>query len=157
MDSDILIVPLHIISDSIAILRTAGHARKECVVLWLTKSAGDQRWVTEVFVPDQEAEEDFFWIAPASMSRILAHLRKSDLYVGAQVHSHPKEAFHSAADDRWALVRHVSALSIVVPYFAQDTTPENFVGQTALFSLSVHNRWVPILPVHVHRHYRIEL
>lgn len=156
MDSGVLVVPQRVISESLAFLRSAGDEKKERVVLWLAKPENGRNRVKEVFVPDQEAEEDFFWIPHAGMRRILAHLRNTGFYVGAQVHSHPKEAFHSPADDRWALVRHVDALSIVVPYFARHVTVERFVKQTALFSLSATNRWIPIPATQMHSHYRIE-
>lgn len=155
MASNILTVPTHIVSESITCLRDAGVVRKERVVLWLAKNCDDQIQVTEVFVPDQVADEDFFRIPPTSMSKILSRLRDSGLCVGAQVHSHPYEAFHSAADDQWAIVRHVGALSIVVPYFAKHTFPGNFVQQTALFSLSAHNCWEQVPSTRAHLHYRI--
>ena len=54
----------------------------------------------------------------------------------AQVHSHPGEAFHSPADDRWAIPRQVGALSIVLPFFAAGISEETFFEQAAVFTLS---------------------
>ena len=70
--------------------------------------------------------------------------------IAAQVHTHPFEAFHSEADDRWAIVRHVGAVSLVVPYFATTTTPDNFLDQIALFSLDANNQWIEV-PNHLTR------
>lgn len=43
-------------------------------------------------------------------------LAEDELYV-ARIHSHPYDAFHSAADDANPVLTHEGALSIVVPYF----------------------------------------
>ena len=39
--------------------------------------------------------------------------------VRAQVHTHPGEAFHSASDDMYPIVRTTGFLSLVIPRFAQ--------------------------------------
>ena len=64
--------------------------------------------------------------------------------VAAQVHTHPAQAFHSEADDQWAIVRHVGALSLVVPYFAKDTRVASFFDDVALFRLSSENAWCEV-------------
>jgi proteasome lid subunit RPN8/RPN11 len=124
-------------------LRTAGEDGKECVVLWLTPrtSAGSHE-VTEVFRPLQQARADQFRIPPEAMSALMQHLRERKLKLVAQIHSHPFEAFHSLADDHWAIVRHVGALSIVVPDFAANTAPENFTDQAKFYQLSAADRWL---------------
>ena len=63
------------------------------------------------------------------------------MLIAAQVHSHPEEAFHSQADDNWAILRHLGALSIVVPYFANQTSVGNFLRQVAIFRLNDANQW----------------
>ena len=72
----------------------------------------------------------------------MRHLRSGRLKIVAQVHSHPGEAFHSEVDDEWAIVRHVGALSLVVPGFARWTTPTNFVAQAVAYELSASNQWL---------------
>ncbi|MHC2297262.1 hypothetical protein ACVJBD_001468 [Rhizobium mongolense] len=72
---------------------------------------------------------------------LLAHLREKRLRVLAQIHSHPGRAFHSEADDEWAIVRHAGALSLVLPRFAQEATVDNFLGLAATYVLSTQNRW----------------
>ena len=63
------------------------------------------------------------------------------LMVAAQVHTHPQEAFHSPADDHWAVLRHVGALSLVLPCFARDTTADTFVEQAKVYSLTQADEW----------------
>ena len=131
-------------------LRDAGHRRCECVMLWLGRRNGDNIDVVDAYRPEQVAHSDMFQIPRASMNTLYAELRQRRLMVAAQVHSHPLEAFHSRADDRWAIVRHEGALSLVVPHFARNTIVANFLDQTKIFQFSAEARWteVPRLEVH---------
>jgi hypothetical protein len=38
--------------------------------------------------------------------------------IRAQVHTHPREAFHSSTDDAWPIVHLEGFLSLVIPEFA---------------------------------------
>jgi proteasome lid subunit RPN8/RPN11 len=141
MNSSALSVPTRIVESTVTSLRKAGDRQSEGVVLWLACGTPNGRLVTEAYVPEQEASHDFFRIPPESMAALLAHLGQTGSLIAAQVHSHPEEAFHSEADDRWAIVRHVGALSIVVPYFAKQISVGNFLGQVAMFRLNDANQW----------------
>jgi hypothetical protein len=92
-------------------------------------------------MPEQEAAHDYFRIPPKAMSALLRHLGETKTLIAAQIHSHPEEAFHSCADDTWAIVRHEGALSLVVPYFAKHTSAQNFHDEVAAFRLSASNIW----------------
>ena len=110
-------------------------------MLWLAKRPlADVTVIAEIFVPDHTARVDVFHIPPSGMSGMMSHLRAGKLALAAQVHSHPAEAFHSKADDAWAIVRHESALSIVVPYFASGVTASNFLDRSATFRLSANDQ-----------------
>jgi len=141
-----IIDPLEISSDgvrrTIHLFRAAG--RRECVLLWLgRREAGVQR-VVEVYRPIQKASIDYFEIPRNGMAELMARLRTQGLYVASQVHTHPGEAFHSWADDRWAIVRHCGALSIVLPEFAKTTTHENFPLEAAVYQLNPSNEWIRV-------------
>ncbi len=82
-----------------------------------------------------------FRIPPDSMKAVLSELNSKRMMIAAQVHSHPFEAFHSKADDTWAIVRHAGALSLVVPDFAIKTSSVNFMDDAKLFRLTPENRW----------------
>jgi proteasome lid subunit RPN8/RPN11 len=134
-----------LVDDTLKELRAAGRRGKERVVLWLSPRplvAGPA--VAEVYVPEQEAEVDYFRIPPSGMKALMTLLRERKLALAAQVHSHPKKAFHSHADDEWAIVRHEGALSIVVPHFAADTDVENFLSSAAIFRLTSADKWVEV-------------
>ncbi len=131
-------------------LRYAGQRRCECVMLWLGRRNGDHIGVVDAYRPEQVAREDMFQIPRASMTVLFAELRQRRLMVAAQVHSHPMEAFHSRADDRWAIIRHEGALSLVVPCFASETTAANFLDQTKIFQFSDKARWTEVPREDIH-------
>ena len=130
------------VEQTLAFLKEAGGTRQECLVLWLGQRHSDSISVKSVLRPQQIAGCDFFRIPQQSMRSIMQRLKRDRLMIAAQIHTHPFEAFHSEADDRWAIVRHVGAVSLVLPYFAATTTPEDFLEQAALFSLDANNRWI---------------
>jgi hypothetical protein len=132
---------------TIDILRAGGARSEERVVLWLGPVSGirEPMPVTEVYEPDQIADIDYFKLPPASLRGLMNHLRGARLKILAQVHSHPGRAFHSEADNEWAIIRHVGALSLVLPEFARNTTPANFTEQAVSYRLSGKNEWVRVL------------
>jgi proteasome lid subunit RPN8/RPN11 len=134
-------VPEHIVSETLAELQNVGRRQSECVVLWLGVRDGGGIRVKSLWKPVQEADLDYFRIPESSMDQLMQELRTKRLMIAAQVHTHPNRAFHSEADDNWAIVRHAGALSLVVPYFALRTDKNTFKMQTAVFSLSPQNEW----------------
>lgn len=141
---------LPLVEKTLLQLRDAGQHRCECVILWLGRRNGNYIDVVDAYRPEQIAREDMFQIPRASMNTLYAELRKRRLMVAAQVHSHPMEAFHSRTDDRWAIIRHEGALSLVVPYFAGGTTAANFLGQTKIYQFSDEARWTEVPRENVH-------
>lgn len=130
--------------ETIALLREAG--QRECVLLWLGRREANIQRIVNVYRPLQESTIDYFEIPRAGMAALMQRLRAQDFYVVSQVHTHPCEAFHSHADDKWAIVRHVGALSVVLPYFADSTTAENFLEQAAIYQLDSANAWIELTP-----------
>ncbi|MGN6400704.1 MAG: hypothetical protein ACTHMD_09630 [Flavisolibacter sp.] len=115
--------------------------KKERVVLWFGKKENDTYSVKEVHLPFQITEEDSFFIPPEGMEQIMNRLRPNRLIIVAQIHTHPFEAYHSEADDTWAIVRHLNAYSLVIPWFCKDTTVSNFLLDVATYVLNNHNYW----------------
>ena len=140
----IVTCPSTLVEKTLSLLRDAGQRRCECVMLWLGRRNGDHIDVVDAYRPEQIAREDMFQIPSASMNTLYVELRQRRLMVAAQVHSHPMEAFHSRVDDRWAIVRHEGALSLVVPYFASETSAANFLDQTKIFQFSEEARWMEV-------------
>ncbi len=141
MTAAVIVEEVHI-EDTLGHLRAAGRMGTECVVLWFAEERTDgSKVVRRVYRPEQFARADVFRILPAEMRRILGLISRQGFMIAAQVHSHPFGAFHSRADDDWAIVRHQGALSLVVPNFASRTTLQNFFDHTATFRLDDKNHW----------------
>lgn len=139
-----ILVSKPLIDTTLAYLRAGGAKNVECVVLWLAERQDRGQLVKQVYLPLQRASSDFFRIPPAGMEDLMRVLDQEELFVAAQVHSHPAQAFHSLADDTWAIVRHQGALSIVIPWFASRTSPDTFFKDAATFSLDAKNQWCEI-------------
>ena len=122
-------------------LQEAGRRGTECIVLWFGRQEGAVVRVQQVYRPVQMVWTDMFRIPPDSMEAVLSEISSKRLMIAAQVHSHPFEAFHSKADDAWAIVRHAGALSLVVPDFALKTSSATFMEDARLFRLTPENRW----------------
>lgn len=134
-----------ILADTIARLRAGARLREERVVLWLGKSSAQPPApVLEVYEPAQVTAIDFFRLPPPSMQALMSHLRVTRRKIVAQVHSHPGRAFHSEVDDEWAIIRHIGALSLVLPRFAAATTPDNFLDEAMTYELSPANEWLHV-------------
>jgi proteasome lid subunit RPN8/RPN11 len=130
------------VAETLRHLQSDGALGHEGVVLWLGSRDGDRIRVREVLRPQQEARSDWFRIPSHSMAAIMARLRNENLMIAAQVHSHPGAAFHSRADDEWAIVRHVGALSLVLPTFARFTSVATFLRDAAVFVVDDRGTWV---------------
>lgn len=138
----IIHVPSQVLEKTLVTLREAGNRDAERLVLWIGRTKGNFSVVSSVLIPEQIASVDFFRVPPNSMAQIVATLREQRNIIVAQVHSHPGEAFHSPADDKWALISRVGALSIVLPRFALGVDKINFFTHAKLFVLSEHNSWI---------------
>jgi hypothetical protein len=95
-----------------------GQGRKEAAVLWqgriLTNTEAE---VTKLIVPKQIAGPAHFNITVEERLRIIDEIDKVGEFILIQLHTHPNEAFHSEADDRLAVTKHLHAISIVIPHF----------------------------------------
>lgn len=143
------------IDETLRILRASGERNSEGIVLWLGRRGPDGISVERVWCPPHRAGALFFEIPEAAMAQLFTELRGARQMIAAQVHSHPREAFHSQADDDLAVVRHVGALSLVVPYFARGTDVDSFPEDTANFVLTADNEWEEILSEELLTHLKI--
>lgn len=132
------------IAQTLGHLQDGGRENNERVVLWLGIRNGETIEIREVYSPEQISDTDFFRIPKEAMKTLLRHLRETRYFIAAQVHSHPEQAFHSSVDDEWAIVRHVGALSLVLPYFGLKSTENTFLHDARVFELSPGNRWIEI-------------
>ena len=136
--------PSNVIHNTLELLRKAGRDRREGIVLWLGRREDGHIRVTDAYQPLHTSKADMFHITPAGMNALHDELRQRRRMVAAQVHTHPGRAYHSKADDRWAIVRHVGALSLVLPHFAFGTTVETFLEIAKVYRFSEDGYWLPV-------------
>lgn len=111
------------IRHTLDVLRKFGRAGCEGFVLWVGVLDGSAAVVTDVVVPPQtpiRGEEGVgYFITGETLFALNRMLSDHEVQMIAQVHSHPGEAYHSAADDRYAVVSTEGGFSLVVPDFGE--------------------------------------
>lgn len=110
-----LVLPVEVLAQAREWFEQQGIVGHEGTAL-IARGGGRVRLV----VPEQRASRTrsgmSVEVTRAGQLQLAAALGSDELFV-ARIHSHPGEAFHSAADDVNPVLTHVGALSIVVPYF----------------------------------------
>lgn len=134
-------VPFEALDYSLEFLRKQGRQGREGVALWAGKFEGVGFRISRVIIPAQKAGRLFFRISDEETFRILEMISDADLVIPIQIHSHPKQAFHSEVDDEDAFIRHENAISIVVPHFANFRTTE-FLPNARFYRLRAETTWV---------------
>lgn len=148
--------PDGIVRQTLDTLRSSGNRHTECAVLWLAPRATWGDWlVSEAYTPRQDAGVDFFRIPADAMRELMRHLRVNSLALVAQVHTHPRRAFHSRADSDSSVVRHRGALSIVIPNFAANVSANTFASYAAFFRLDEQDRWMEVSSTELPRIFEI--
>jgi Prokaryotic homologs of the JAB domain len=106
-------------------MREFGSNGWEVLVLWVgdIEPNTGKAHVVQAFVPKQKAisNEDGvgYFVNSETLFQLNRDLSETGLRLIAQVHSHPREAYHSKADDRYAIVTAEGGLSLVVPDFGK--------------------------------------
>jgi hypothetical protein len=112
-----------IVGDMLNAMRVRGQQGYELLVLWLGQvdAALGEATVLRAFVPEQkpiQSEDGVgYFVSGETLFLMNRALSESGLRLIAQVHSHPREAYHSEADDRYAIVTANGGFSLVVPNF----------------------------------------
>jgi hypothetical protein len=112
-----------VIDTTIKALQIFGRRRLEGLVLWLGNVEPGRARVIRAFVPEQRSVADEngvgYFVSGETLFELNRALEETGLRLIAQVHSHPKEAYHSATDDRYAIVTADGSFSLVVPNFGR--------------------------------------
>jgi hypothetical protein len=116
-------VPSAIVDTTDDALREAGTSGHERFALW-TGSVHDQKFLIEhVYVPEQRSYSGkdgvHVRVGAQDLDRLNRWLYENGQVLAVQVHSHPKEAYHSETDNTYPIVTTLGGLSIVVPNFGR--------------------------------------
>ena len=112
------VVSRSVLHESAVTLRSMSGGVRESVILWVGTAGDKEALVRCIVVPRQSASAKHFDVPLGERLKLAQQLLASGEKLLVQLHTHPREAFHSLADDRLALPRHTGALSIVIPNFA---------------------------------------
>ena len=106
------------LTETLRLLRDCGRGVRECQVLWLSAWHDPDR-IARVVHSQHSGHAFGFRLEDSFINQLWLELAASRSGVRVQVHTHPREAFHSRTDDEWPLVHTVGFLSLVIPNFAQ--------------------------------------
>ena len=115
-------VPRPVVEDAMDHLSSSGALGVEAIALWAGSLDGDTFHVQSTIIPAQRAcrtsEGLFYVVEGTELQRINRHLFRFGMMLGAQLHSHAGEAYHSETDDAYPIVAVLGGVSVVVPDFA---------------------------------------
>lgn len=116
------VIPRHVVSETQNAFRRGQH---EVFVIWTAnreekESADISRCIVPAQKPGVSAQGVWVHIEGQELQRIqLENFRKKERSI-VQLHTHPgADVRMSLLDRQWEVVRHVGALSIIVPHYAQ--------------------------------------
>ena len=112
------------IDKTVEAIRSAGKDGYELFVIWSGTCDGDVFTVSKVHIPDQASYKLgaglCVKIDGSELHRLNVWLYEAQQVIGAQVHSHPTDAYHSETDDTYPVATLEGSLSIVLPYFGRE-------------------------------------
>ena len=112
------------IQDTVEAIRLAGQDGYESFVLWSGALNDDTFTVADVHIPEQTAYKLdaglCVRIDGSELHRLNVWLYEAHQVIGVQIHSHPRDAYHSETDDTYPIATLEGSLSIVLPFFGRD-------------------------------------
>ncbi|MBN9483101.1 MAG: hypothetical protein BGO70_01230 [Bacteroidetes bacterium 43-93] len=141
-----VVLPKSCAKVAIDALFAAGRKHVEGVALFAGTVNDTTFTITRTIVPRQLAGDVesglIYVVAGEELHRIGVELFDAGLQLLAQIHSHPREAYHSDTDDAYPIVTTMGGISIVVPNFARGGINLN---EWAIYRLDSNNLWCEVL------------
>jgi proteasome lid subunit RPN8/RPN11 len=128
------------IERTLVFFREQGAWGHEGVALWPGTLAGGVCEIGDPIVPRQLTAPRMYQIPADESFRIIKTVAKQNLVIPIQIHSHPGSAYHSEADDEYAFLQHLNAISIVVPNFGFFDAGD-FLANAVFYSLRGPELW----------------
>ena len=123
MKVSVFSVPSAVIGRTDQALRDAGQDRCEAFVLWSGVIRGNALEIRTAHIPRQTAYRSKDGVCVRvdgpELHRLNVWLYEHKEALAIQVHSHPKEAYHSETDSSYPIATVAGAVSIVVPDFGR--------------------------------------
>jgi hypothetical protein len=130
-----------------------GTAREEAALCWAGTVQDDIAIITTVLLFASAGDRGSVHVSPAQTGLLYAHCHARGLTLLAQVHSHPRDAFHSPVDERSPHSAECGFLSLVVPNFG--ACPFDSFESWAVFEQGTYETWREWEPAEKARRLRI--
>ena len=111
-----LLLPARLLAETFRCFQTCGDGRRECQVLW-TSPWDSPGTIAQVVHSDHHSHAGGFRVDDDWLNAFWVELARLRYGVRVQVHTHPREAFHSRTDDAYPIVQTLGFLSLVIPDF----------------------------------------
>jgi hypothetical protein len=138
------LIAQHLVDETGRALRHAGEEGYELFVLWTGCVRGDVLQVRTCHVPRQTSRKTrrglLVRVDGQALHELNVWLYEHGEVLGAQVHAHPTDAYHSDTDDEFPIVTSLGGLSLVVADFARDGV---LTSQSAAYRLEPSG-WEPV-------------
>lgn len=116
-------VPHQVITDTERALRDAGDEGYELFVLWSGVKDGSCFRTRHIHVPPQDSYRTkdglLVHVDGEALHKLNVWLFENNEQLGAQVHAHPGDAFHSDTDDAFPIAAQLGSLSLVAADFCE--------------------------------------
>lgn len=99
-------------------LRSLSAGTREALVVWAGRTCRGGALITHVITPETCARYDHLTVPSATRAELAIYLRREDLLLFADLHTHPTLAFLSHADRARPLSIRPGFYAIVIPDFA---------------------------------------
>jgi len=121
--------------------------RHEGIIYLLGQTDGYTSLIVTAFRPRATTTRGSFHVEETAMRPVVEAATAAGLQVVGQLHTHPREAYHSAGDETGALIRFNGFVSIVLPHYGTQL-PSLDGAAVYMFSTSDH-RFVQLGPTDV--------
>jgi proteasome lid subunit RPN8/RPN11 len=139
-DSIVFQVRRETIDESLRFFQKQGKRGHEGVALWPGRLLEGRCEVQGAIIPVQITGPRMYQIPADESFRVIKSTAKQNLVIAIQIHSHPGSAYHSEADDEYAFLQHLNAISIVVPDFGNFEAGQ-FLDYAVFYRLRGPERW----------------
>ena len=143
-------IPDLILNDTLSQLRKVGDEDKEGIAYWSGILDKNEAIITRAIFannyPEFQNEEYFARISLDTAFKIGEEIHDKNEILFAQIHTHPREAFHSFVDDMYPISHRIGFVSIVIPNFAQNVT---LLSECTILEYFGKARWNELLPSEV--------
>jgi hypothetical protein len=146
-DVNEFVIPDSLIEQTLQPLRDAGKQGYEAFVVWGGQKSGSAQFTfAAAYFPEQTASQTpsglLVEVSGDALFRVNRAFYEHGLTLGAQVHSHPTDAYHSDTDDTYPLMTLLGGLSVVIPDFGRGGRSR--IGDWAWYRLVGPGAWEPL-------------